>query len=133
MSISTRQLKNGRQGYQVRVMRNGVSFTKYFSNRRKAEQHERKLLKEFGPPRSQKGIPKNTPPPRSTGVKRIVKRIYRRSGRKPSRVFVIYGRTAEGQPCETEISIAKWGEKRALRLAKKKKAEMDAKQMAGEM
>ena len=127
MSITKREY-GGKTRYHVRVMRNGVTHSRTFSNQQKAKQFERQLLEQLGPPASQKGIPKNRPRS-NTGIGRIVRRIFKRHGRQPVDVFTVYYRTPEGQPRYTNISISRWGERKALQLAKRKKREMDAIQL----
>jgi hypothetical protein len=111
--------------YLVRITRKGKQHSKTFASKREAQQYEKELLGKLGPPKSQKGIAKNTPAPKSTGIKRIVKRKFQRKGRNPVWVYTVYWRTPDGQPRYTNISIDHWGDKKALALAKKKKAEMD--------
>jgi hypothetical protein len=127
MSISELEY-GGKRRYQVRVMRNGKSHSKVFTNKREAKSFEKKLIDSLGPPRSQRGVPKKSTPP-NTGIKRIVRRVFRREGRKPVEVYTVYYRTAAGAPRYSNVSIDYWGEKKALRLAKQKKRDMDAKQL----
>ncbi|MEM7314060.1 MAG: hypothetical protein AAF497_13010 [Planctomycetota bacterium] len=127
MSISELEY-GGKRRYQVRVMRNGRSHSKVFTSKREARRFEKQLIEKLGPPRSQVGVPKKTTPP-NTGIKRIVRRTFCREGRKPVEVFTVYFRTPEGAPRYSNVSIEYWGEKKALRLAKQKKKEMDAKQL----
>jgi hypothetical protein len=128
MSISVIQSGKKRR-YLVRVTRRGKQHSKTFASKREANQFEKQLLDKLGPPKSQKGIPKNTPAPKGTGIKRIVKRKFQRRGRNPVNVYTVYWRTPEGEPRYTNISIDYWGEKEALTLAKKKKREMDRLQV----
>ena len=124
MSIS--MIKTGsKPRFLVRVTRRGKQTSKTFTTKKEAQQFEKELLAKLGPPKSQKGVPKSTPAPKSTGIKRIVKRKFHRKGRNPVMVYTVYWRTPDGQPRYTNISIDHWGEKKALALAKKKKAEMD--------
>jgi hypothetical protein len=130
MSISVIQ-SGKKKRYLVRVTRRGKQHAKMFARKRDAVQFENELLKNLGPPKSQKGVPKNTPAPKSTGIKRIVKRKFKRHGRKPVNVYTVYWRTPQGEPRYTNISIDVWGAKKALALAKKKKREMDRAQIQG--
>ena len=118
-----------KHGYQVRVTRRGVCHSRYFKLKRDAQQYEKELLHTLGPVESQKGKPKNTKLP-NTGVKRIVKRILQRKDRDPVNVYTIYWRTADGQPRDSSVSIDYWGPKKAFQLAKQKKKEKDAEQLA---
>ncbi len=129
MAISIVNDDGRRRGYQVRVQRRGKMHTKYFTNRKKAEAYERRLKEKLGPIASQKGKPKATKPP-NTGIKRIVRRLFQRSGRNPVEVYTVYWRTPAGEPRQSNISIDYWGADKALRLAKKKKREMDRIQLA---
>jgi hypothetical protein len=127
MSISA--IESGtKKRYLVRVTRRGKQHSKTFSTKREALQYEKSLLEKLGPPKSQKGVAKNTPAP-NTGIKRIVKRKFKRSGRSPVNVYTVYWRTPEGEPRYTNISIDYWGQKEALVMAKKKKREMDRTQL----
>jgi hypothetical protein len=128
MSISVIE-SGGKRRYLVRVTRRGKQYSKTFSTSREATKHEKELLEKLGPPKSQKGIAKKTAPPK-TGVKRIVKRKFKRKGRNPVNVYTVYWRTPEGEPRYTNISIDHWGDKKAFAMAKKKKKEMDRLQMA---
>lgn len=128
MAISIVNERGHRRGYQVRVQRRGKMHTKYFTNRKKAEAYERQLKKELGPIASQKGKPKPTRPP-NTGIKRIVRRTFQRSGRNPVEVYTVYWRTPSGEPRQSNVSIDYWGAHKALQLAKKKKREMDRIQL----
>jgi hypothetical protein len=128
MSISVIQ-SNKKKRYIVRVTRRGKQHSKLFATKREAVQFEKELLENLGPPQSQKGIPKNTRAPKSTGIKRIVKRKFKRSDRNAVNVYTVYWRTREGEPRYSNISIDYWGEKKALALAKKKKREMDRLQL----
>jgi hypothetical protein len=114
--------------YLVRVMRRGKLYSRTFTSKRAAQKYERELKSVLGPPRSQKGKPKPVPTP-NTGVKRIVRRTFQRSGRNPVDVYTVYWRTPNGAPRYSNISIDHWGEKKAFALAKKKKKEMDRQQM----
>ena len=128
MSISV--IDSGKKKrYLVRVTRRGKQHSKTFGTRKEAVAFEKELFEKLGPPKSQKGVPKNTPAPKATGIKRIVKRKFKRKGRKPVNVFTVYWRTPEGDPRYTNISIDYWGEKKALAMAKRKKREMDRIQM----
>ena len=128
MSISAIQ-SGKKKRYLVRVTRRGKQYSKTFGSKREAVQYEKELLEKLGPPKSQKGIPKNTPAP-NTGIKRIVKRKFKRAGRNPVNVYTVYWRTPQGDPRYSNISIDYWGEKKALAMAKKKKREMDRQQVA---
>ena len=128
MSISVIQ-SGKKKRYLVRVTRRGKQHSKTFTTKREAIQFEQELLEKLGPPKSQKGIPKNTPAPKGTGIKRIVKRKFKRRGRNAVNVYTVYWRTPEGEPRYTNISIDYWGEKKALSMAKKKKREMDRHQL----
>ena len=128
MSISV--IESGKnKRYLVRVTRRGKQHSKTFSTKREAGQFEKELLGKLGPAKSQKGVPKNTPAPKGTGIKRIVKRKFKRRGRNPVNVYTVYWRTPEGEPRYTNISIDYWGEKKSLAMAKKKKREMDRLQL----
>ena len=127
MSITEREY-GGKKRYQVRVMRDGKTHSRVFTNRRKARFYERQLLEELGPPASQKGKPKKKAAP-NTGIKRIVRRLFKRQGRNPVEVYTVYYRTADGLPRYANISIRRWGERKALALAKRKKREMDRIQL----
>ena len=129
MSISVHDRQNGKKGYQVRVMRRGKLYTKYFTSKRQAEAYQRELLASLPAIKSQKGVPKSTKPP-NTGIKRIVKRTFQRAGRNPVNVFTVYWRTPQGAPRYSNISIDHWGEKKALQLAKRKRREKDALYLA---
>ena len=128
MAISIVNDSGHRRGYQVRVQRCGTMHTKYFTNRKKAEAYERQLKEKLGPIASQKGKPKPTEVP-NTGIKRIVRRVVQRSGRNPVEVYIVYWRTPVGEPRQSNVSIDYWGAEKALRLAKKKKREMDRIQL----
>ena len=129
MAISIVNDSGHRRGYQVRVQRRGTMHTKYFTNRKKAEAYERQLKEKLGPIASQKGKPKPTKAP-NTGIKRIVRRVFQRSGRNSVEVYTVYWRTPVGEPRQTNVSIDYWGAEKALRLARKKKREMDRIQLA---
>lgn len=130
MAISIVNDNGHRRGYQVRVQRRGKMYTRYFTNRKKAEAYERQLKAQLGPIVSQKGKPKPTKPP-NTGIKRIVRRFFQRNGRNPVEVYTVYWRTPDGEPRQSNVSIDYWGAEKALRLAKKKKREMDRIQLGG--
>ncbi len=115
--------------YLVRIMRRGKLYSRTFTSRRAAQKYEKELKSVLGPPKSQKGKPKPVPAP-NTGVKRIVRRTFQRSGRNPVDVFTVYWRTPDGAPRYSNISIDHWGEKKAFAIAKRKKREMDQLQMA---
>ena len=128
MSISV--IESGKtKRYLVRVTRRGKQYSKTFATKREGLQFEKELLERLGPPKSQKGVPKNTAAPKNTGIKRVVKRKFKRRGRNPVNVYTVYWRTQEGEPRYTNISIDYWGEKKALAMAKKKKREMDRIQL----
>ena len=128
MSISVIESGNKRR-YLVRVTRRGKQHAKTFATKKEAKAHEKELLEKLGPPKSQKGVLKNTPAPKGTGIKRIVKRKFKRKGRKPVNVYTVYWRTPNGEPRYTNISIDYWGDQKALAMAKRKKREMDKLQM----
>ncbi len=128
MSISVIQ-SGKKKRYLVRVTRRGRQHSKTFGTLKEAKAFEKDLLEKLGPPKSQKGVPKNTPAPKDTGIKRIVKRKFKRKGRNPVNVYTVYWRTPEGAPRYTNISIDYWGEKKAFAMAKRKKREMDRAQL----
>ena len=125
----TELTSGGKPRYLVRVMRRGKLYSRTFTGKRAAQKYEKELKTVLGPPKSQKGKPKPVPAP-NTGIKRIVRRTFKRSGRNPVDVFTVYWRTPDGAPRYSNISIDHWGEKKAFALAKKKKREMDQRQMA---
>ena len=131
MSISVLAANETRKSkrFLVRVTRNGKQHSKTFTSMKAAKKFEKNLIAKLGPPQSQRGVPKNTPAPK-TGIKRIVKRKFKRKERAPVNVFTVYWRTPEGEPRYTNVSIDHWGEKKALRIAKRKKKEKDALQLA---
>ena len=117
-------------GYQVRVMRQGRLYSRFFKRKRDAQKFERDLKRVLGPPTSQKGWIRG-PRKTTTGIPRIVERTFRRKGRTPVEVFIVYWRTPDGKPRYSTVSIRKHGREKALRLAKRIKREKDAAWLNG--
>lgn len=115
MSISNRD-----DGHQVRVMRQGRTYTKFFSFRdhgkraalRKARAYERALLERLPPPTTCAGRRK---PVRTNTGRRYISRSIAASGLP---CFRIKFRSASGHWDETSVSIAKHGVRRGMQLAR---------------
>jgi hypothetical protein len=118
MSISLAD-RNGCEGYQVRVTRNGKCYSKFFKKVRGAKKaavaYEKKLLEELGPPQTQIGAVRSKRKNRglweseSNGIPYVCA-----SSRYPN-----------GSPKTIMVSIRKHGKMKAFQLARKKKQEAD--------
>lgn len=106
-------------GYQVRVMRNGKQYSKFFKRGRGAKQnaiaYERELLDRLGPPKSQIGRTRS----------RSVNRGLWESEVKGGWFVCASSRTPEGKPKTIMVSIRKHGKRAAYRIAREKKQAAD--------
>ena len=118
MSISLAE-RNGCEGYQVRVMRDGVSYSKFFRKTRGAKkaalEYEQQLLEELGPPATQIGRQRSQRKNRGLWE----------SETKGGYYVCASSRYPNGQPKTIMVSIAKHGKREAYRIARQKKKTAD--------
>lgn len=117
MSISYAD-RGGTKGYQVRVMRNGKQYTKFFNARergakKKAQEYERQLLELLGTP-ANAGRGKKRPVRTNTGIRNISEGI----GKYGTPCFRATFRKADGHWASLDVSIEKHGRTKALQIAK---------------
>lgn len=110
--------RGGTKGYQVRVMRNGKQYSKFFNARergakKKAEAYEKKLLKMLGPIRSDKGDKR--PVRTNTGIRYISDAV----GKYGTDCIRVTYRGEDGRWGSRDISVEKHGRDKAIRMAKK--------------
>jgi hypothetical protein len=117
----------GTEGYYVRVTRHGKTHAKFFKKKKEAQQYEKELIARLPPPKSQKGKQKGKVKT-NTGIRRIVEA----ENRWGSPCYRVYWRTVDGQPRCSEVSIAKHGKAKALKIAKGIKREKDEERSAAD-
>jgi hypothetical protein len=119
MSISLAD-RNGCEGYQVRVTRNGKCYSKFFRKTRGAKkaatEYEAKLLKKLGPRKSQVG---------SVRSRRKVNRGLWESDIKGNPYVCASSRYPNGTPKTIMVSVRKHGKVKAYEIARKKKRQAD--------
>lgn len=119
MSISLAD-RNGCEGYQVRVTRNGRCYSKFFRKVRGAKkaavEYEQDLLQRLGPPKSQVG---------SVRSRRKVNRGLWESVIKGNPYVCASSRYPNGTPKTIMVSVRKHGKYMAYEIARKKKRQAD--------